>query len=37
MYVPKHLWRDKLPFAASMLGQAVRDGYLHTVILIIQS
>ena len=31
-YVPKYLWRDELPFAASMLGQAVRDGYLQTVI-----
>ena len=31
-YVPKYLWRDELPFAASMLGQAVRDKYLHTVI-----
>lgn len=31
-YVPKYLWRDQLPFAASMLGQAVRDEYLHTVI-----
>ena len=31
-YVPKYLWRDELPFAASMLGQAVRDQYLHTVI-----
>ena len=32
MYVPKYLWRDELPFAASMLSQAVRDGYLQTVI-----
>ena len=31
-YVPKYLWRDELPFAASMLGQAVRDEYLQTVI-----
>ena len=31
-YVPKSLWRDELPFAASMLGQAVRDKYLRTVI-----
>lgn len=31
-YVPKHLWRDELPCAASMLGQAVRDKYLRTVI-----
>jgi len=31
-YVPKYLWRDELPFAASMLGQAVRDQYLQTVI-----
>ncbi|MBT4498262.1 MAG: aminoglycoside 6-adenylyltransferase [Gemmatimonadetes bacterium] len=31
-YVPKYLWRDELPFAASMLGQAVRDKYLRTVI-----
>lgn len=31
-YVPKYLWRDELPFAASMLGQAVRDEYLYTVI-----
>lgn len=31
-YVPKYLWRDELPFAASMLGQAVRDKYLQTVI-----
>ena len=31
-YVPKYLWRDQLPFAASMLGQAVRDEYLRTVI-----
>jgi aminoglycoside 6-adenylyltransferase len=31
-YVPKHLWRDQLPFAASMLGQAIRDEYLQTII-----
>jgi aminoglycoside 6-adenylyltransferase len=31
-YVAKYLWRDEFPFAASMLGQAVRDEYLHTVI-----
>lgn len=31
-YVPKYLWRDELPFAASMLSQAVRAEYLHTVI-----
>jgi len=31
-YVPKCLMRDELPFAASMLGQAVRDNYLHTII-----
>jgi aminoglycoside 6-adenylyltransferase len=31
-YVPKYLWRDELPFAASMLGQSVRDKYLRTVI-----
>jgi aminoglycoside 6-adenylyltransferase len=31
-YVPKYLWRDELPYAASMLGQAVRDEYLRTVI-----
>ena len=31
-YVPKYLWRDELPFAASMLGQSVRDTYLRTVI-----
>lgn len=31
-YVPKYLWRDELPFAAHMLGQAVRDEYLRTVI-----
>jgi aminoglycoside 6-adenylyltransferase len=31
-YVPKHLWRDELPFAKSMLGQTVRDKYLRTVI-----
>ena len=31
-YVPKYLWRDELPFAASMQGQAVRDKYLRTVI-----
>ncbi len=31
-YVPKYLRRDELPFAASMLGQAVRDEYLHTVL-----
>ena len=31
-YVPKCLWREQLPFAASMLGQAVRDKYLRTVI-----
>lgn len=31
-YVPKYLWRDELPFAASMLGQAVRDQYLKIVI-----
>ncbi|MEW7987008.1 MAG: aminoglycoside 6-adenylyltransferase [Candidatus Thiodiazotropha sp.] len=31
-YVPKYLWRDELPFAASMMGQAVRDEYLKTVI-----
>lgn len=31
-YVPKYLWRDELPFAASMLGQAVRDKYLRTII-----
>ena len=30
--MPKYLWRDELPFAASMLGQAVRDEYLQTVI-----
>ena len=28
----KYLWRDELPFAASMLGQSVRDKYLRTVI-----
>jgi len=31
-YVPKYLWRDELPFAASMLGQAVRDEYLGTIV-----
>ena len=31
-YVPKYLWRDELPFAASMMGQAVRDKYLRTII-----
>jgi aminoglycoside 6-adenylyltransferase len=31
-YVPKYLRRDELPFAASMLGQAVRDQFLHTVL-----
>ena len=31
-YVPKYLHRDELPFAASMLGQAVRDQFLHTVL-----
>jgi len=31
-YVPKYLWRDELPFAASMLGQSVRDTYLRTII-----
>ena len=31
-YVPKYLWRDELPFAASMLNQAVRDEYLKTII-----
>jgi aminoglycoside 6-adenylyltransferase len=31
-YVAKHLWRDELPFAANMLGQAVRDKYLRTII-----
>ena len=31
-YVPKHLWRDELPFAASMMGLAVRDKYLRTVV-----
>ncbi len=31
-YVPKYLRRDELPFAASMLGQAVRDEFLHKMI-----
>ncbi len=31
-YVPKYLWRDELPFAASMMRQAVRDKYLRTII-----
>lgn len=31
-YIPKYLWRDELPFAASMLGQSVRDKYLRTII-----
>ncbi len=31
-YVPKYLRRDELPFAASMLGQAVRDEFLHTML-----
>jgi aminoglycoside 6-adenylyltransferase len=31
-YVPKYLWRDELPFAASVLSQVVRTEYLHTVI-----
>lgn len=31
-YVPKYLWRDEFPFAASMLGQSVRDEYLQTII-----
>lgn len=31
-YVPKYLWRDELPFAASMLGQAVRDEFLRKVV-----
>lgn len=31
-YVPKYLWRDELPFAASMMGQAVHDKYLRTII-----
>ena len=30
-YVPKHLWRDELPFAANMLGQGLRDEYLRTI------
>ena len=30
-YVPKHLWRDELPFAASA-GQGIRDEYLQTII-----
>ena len=31
-YVPKHLWRDELPFAAQMLAQPLRGEYLRTVI-----
>ena len=31
-YVPRYLRRDELPFAASMMGESVRSGYLHTVI-----
>lgn len=31
-YVPKYLWRDELPFAASLLGQSIRDKYLKTII-----
>jgi aminoglycoside 6-adenylyltransferase len=31
-YVPKHLRRDELPFAASMLEQTIRFKYLHTMI-----
>lgn len=31
-YVPKYLKRDQLPFAASMLGNFVRDKYLQTII-----
>jgi len=31
-YVPKALWRDELPFAASMMSEAVRDRYLRTVL-----
>jgi len=30
-YVPKHLWRDELPFAASS-AQGIRDEYLRTII-----
>jgi aminoglycoside 6-adenylyltransferase len=29
-YVPKHLWRDELPFAAQMLAHPLRDEYLRT-------
>lgn len=31
-YVPKYLWRDELPFAKSMMGQAVHDKYLRRII-----
>ena len=31
-YVPKHLWRDELPFAAMMLGESIRSEYLRTII-----
>ncbi len=31
-YVPKHLWRDELPFAAYMMGQSVRDKSLRIII-----
>jgi aminoglycoside 6-adenylyltransferase len=32
LYVPKYLYRDELPFAASMLGRSVREEYLHRII-----
>ncbi|MCP4339529.1 MAG: aminoglycoside 6-adenylyltransferase [Desulfobulbaceae bacterium] len=31
-YVPKYLWRDELPFAKRMMGQAIHDTYLRTII-----
>ncbi len=31
-YVPKYLWRDELPFAKSMFGQAIHDKYLRRII-----
>ena len=30
-YVPKYLWREELPFAASMMGQEIRDKHLRTI------
>ena len=31
-YVPKHLWRDELPFAAQMLAHPLRDEHLRSMI-----